>query len=109
MRNLLKSNTLATFMVALMLLSGASAIKVERAFAAEKAQVQVDAKTAKVVNVNQVGAEELQTVRGIGPVIAKRILDYRTAHGRFEKLEDLRNVQGIGEAKFEKIRAQIAV
>ncbi len=109
MRNLLKNNTLATFMVASLLLSGASVIQAERVYAAEKAQVQVDAKTAKVVNINQAGSEELQTVRGIGPVIAKRILDYRAAHGNFAKLEDLRNVQGIGEAKFEKIRAQIAV
>lgn len=64
---------------------------------------------AKVVNINQAGAEELQEIRGVGPAIAERILQYRQEHGRFEKPEDLVNVRGIGPAKFEKIKAQISI
>lgn len=109
MRNLLMNKGFAIIVVTTLFLSGSSAIKTSRLFAAEKTQLQVEAKSASIVNVNQAGSDELMTVKGIGPVIAKRILDYRSQHGRFEKLEDLRNVQGIGEAKFEKIRAQITV
>lgn len=61
------------------------------------------------VNVNKAGAEELQTLKGIGPAIAQRILDYRAEHGPFKKPEELKQVRGIGEAKFEKIKNQVTV
>ena len=62
-----------------------------------------------VVNLNKATSEELQTVRGIGPALAERIMKYREEHGRFEKADDLVNVRGIGEAKFQKIKNQISI
>ena len=61
------------------------------------------------VSVNKGTADELESVRGIGPLLAKRIIEYRATNGRFEKLEDLIRVPGIGQAKFEKIRSQITL
>ena len=50
------------------------------------------------MNVNTAGAEELDTLPGIGPVLAQRIIDYRQANGPFETPEDLLDVSGIGES-----------
>ena len=105
----LKNNVVMTLILAIFMAGSSSLIQVEKLFAAEKPVVQVETKAQKLVNVNQAGSEELQTVRGIGPVIAKRILDYRAEHGKFAKIEDLTSVHGIGQAKFEKIRTQVSV
>ena len=78
-------------------------------YAAPKSEVQVEAKGTAVVNINKAGLEELQNVRGIGPALAERVIQYRDEHGRFERPEDLVNVRGIGEAKFQKIKSQISI
>jgi competence protein ComEA len=51
------------------------------------------------VNVNKASLEELQIVRGIGPVLAKRIIEYRASNGSFKTIEDVAQVKGIGKAK----------
>jgi len=61
------------------------------------------------VSVNTGTAGELETVRGIGPLLAQRIVDYRQANGRFEQLEDLIQVPGIGQAKLERIKSQLTL
>ncbi len=65
--------------------------------------------TMGLVNINQASEEELQELQGIGPVLAKRIVEYRQANGSFERLEDLKNVTGIGDKTFEKFRHQITL
>lgn len=67
------------------------------------------AKAALVVNVNTASATELEQVPGIGPKVAARIVDYRTKKGPFRKLEELMNVQGIGEKSFLKLRTQLTI
>jgi competence protein ComEA len=62
-----------------------------------------------LVNVNKASSTELEAIRGVGPMLAQRIIDYRTANGRFERLEDLVQVPGIGQAKFEKIKNQVTL
>lgn len=57
----------------------------------------------EVVNINTATAAELQTLPGIGPVLAQRILDYREANGPFRSVGDLGLVNGIGEKKLEEI------
>jgi competence protein ComEA len=76
--------------------------------AAPKADVKFETQ-AQPVNINKASAEELQTLRGIGPAMADRIMKYRETNGRFEKVEDLTNVAGIGQAKFQKLKDQVTL
>jgi len=59
------------------------------------------------VNVNTADAQELESLPGIGPALAERILAHREAHGAFDSPEDLLQVPGIGAGILEKIRAAI--
>ena len=61
------------------------------------------------ININTATAKELQTLRGIGPTMAQRIVEYRQTSGRFATVEELTHVKGIGEKTLEKIRDSIAV
>lgn len=61
------------------------------------------------INLNTASAAELDTIKGIGPVIAQRIIDHRTAIGRFVSVEQLLDVKGIGEKTLDKMRAQVTV
>ena len=61
------------------------------------------------VNINRATVEELDTLPGIGPAIAQRIVDYREAFGDFATIEDLQKVKGIGPSTFEKLKDQITV
>ena len=62
-----------------------------------------------LVNVNKANAQELESIRGIGPMLAQRIIQFRETNGRFEHLEDLVKVPGIGQAKLERIKSQITL
>lgn len=61
------------------------------------------------ININTADATALETLPGIGPITAARIIDYRTANGPFATPEDLMNVQGIGDATFESLAPLIRV
>lgn len=61
------------------------------------------------VNINTATQNELENLPGIGSSIASRIIEYREQNGRFNKIEDLQNVKGIGDAKFGNIKDQIIV
>jgi len=61
------------------------------------------------VNLNTATLSELQTLPGIGAVLAQRILDYRTAHGQFQSVNELRQVDGIGDATFAKLKDKVTV
>ena len=70
---------------------------------------QPKAVSTEVVNINQAALEDFQHIKGVGPVLAERIVSYRDANGKFKSLEQIKEVKGIGEAKFEKIKSQITV
>ena len=61
------------------------------------------------VNINSANSEKLQTIPGIGSVTAQKIIEYREQNGKFKNTEDIKNVSGIGEAKFEKLKNYITV
>ncbi|WP_245984593.1 helix-hairpin-helix domain-containing protein [Biomaibacter acetigenes] len=61
------------------------------------------------ININTASLSELDTLPGIGPTTAQKIIDYRTQNGPFKSIEDIKNVSGIGEKKFEQIKDKIKV
>lgn len=65
--------------------------------------------TASVVNINTASPEELDTLPGVGPAIAQRIIDYRQTNGPFATIEQIMEVRGIGEATFAKLKDRITV
>ncbi len=64
---------------------------------------------AGLVNLNTADASALESLPGIGPATAKRILEYREKNGPFKKLEDIMNVKGIGEKAFLRLRPQLTI
>ncbi len=63
----------------------------------------------KKININVASKEELQTLNGIGESIAEEIINYRNKNGKFLNIEDIKNVAGIGENKYEKIKDNITI
>lgn len=61
------------------------------------------------VNINTASVTELDTLPGVGPSTAQKIVDDRTANGPFKRIEDLMRVSGIGEKKFESLKDSISV
>jgi competence protein ComEA len=61
------------------------------------------------LNINTASATDLQALPGIGAKTAARIVDYRQKNGPFKKIEELMNVQGVGEKNFLKLKPQITV
>ncbi len=64
---------------------------------------------AKKIDLNGATAAELTELPGIGPVLADRIVAYRSLHGPFHSVDDLKNVKGIGSAAVENLRASATV
>ena len=62
-----------------------------------------------LIDINTATSEQLQTLTGIGEVIAQRIIDYREEHGPFTSIDELLNVKGIGEITLSKFRNDVTV
>lgn len=61
------------------------------------------------VNINTATQNELDGLPGIGPALAQRIIDFREENGNFKSIEDIQNVKGIGNSKFDEIKDKIVV
>ena len=61
------------------------------------------------VNINTANKEKLETLPGIGETTAQKIIDYRESNGKFKTIEDIKNVSGIGDAKYESLKDKITV
>lgn len=70
--------------------------------------VTEDTKNSKV-NINVANSEKLQTIPGVGETTAQKIIKYREEKGKFKTKEDIKNVEGIGDAKYEKLKDYIEV
>jgi competence protein ComEA len=62
-----------------------------------------------LVNINTASLEELDTLDGVGPSTAQKIIEYRTANGGFKTIEEIKEVPGIGDAKFAAMQGSITV
>ena len=61
------------------------------------------------VNLNTATSEQLQTLPGVGPAMAKRVLEYRAKVGKFTKVEEILNVKGFGEKNFQKLKDRLLI
>ena len=61
------------------------------------------------ININQADSIALQEIPGVGPATADKIIQYRESNGRFQTIEDIKNVSGIGNKTFEKMKDKICV
>jgi comEA protein len=61
------------------------------------------------INLNTATVEQLQSLPGIGPATAKSIVEYRTKAGKFNRVEEIINIKGIGEKKFQKIKDRLTL
>ncbi|MEQ8186966.1 MAG: helix-hairpin-helix domain-containing protein [Candidatus Eremiobacterota bacterium] len=66
-------------------------------------------KTKGKIDINEATLADLDSIPGIGPVIAQRIIEHRNSSGNFKRVEDIKEVKGIGEKTFEKIKDYIEV
>jgi len=71
--------------------------------------VRVQKKRTGPININRATAGELDSLPGIGPVLASRIIDYRKTNGPFTTVDDLQKVSGIGSAKFTQFKSRVRV
>lgn len=72
-------------------------------------QAQGKVQQVAKININTADISQLQKLPGIGPSTAERIVEYRKENGPFKRIEELMNVRGIGQKKFDRIKDQITV
>jgi competence protein ComEA len=78
-------------------------------FARPVVDPRVSGSGGSLVNINTASQEELETLPGIGPSLAQRIIQYRETSGPFKVPEDIKNVSGIGEKRYEQLKDYITV
>jgi competence protein ComEA len=89
----------------------------ERVYLPRKGEAVVDlasngsaaASAPSIIDLNTATLEQLDALPGVGPATAQAIVDYRTQHGRFRRVDDLLEVRGIGEAKLAQLRPRVRV
>ena len=70
--------------------------------AVEESEMKKESDT--IININKASQTELETLPGIGPSLALKIISYREENGAFLSIEDIKNISGIGDSKFENIK-----
>jgi competence protein ComEA len=90
------------------LIVASSGLNAQRAIA-QTAAPESASRPGAIVNINTATSAQLQTLPGVGERTAERILEYRQKSGGFKKIEELMNVQGIGEKSFLKLKPLVTV
>lgn len=75
----------------------------------EESKVNLEEQSNTAININKASQSEFEKLPGIGPSLAQKIIKYRNEIKKFEKIEDIKNVSGIGESKFENFKNYIYV
>jgi competence protein ComEA len=102
---MMRSVEVVLMVLVLTVVVGAAQQPAERP-AASKAKA---AMAASPINLNTATPAQLESLPGIGPRTAERIVEYRQKNGGFKKVEDLMNVRGVGEKNFLKLKPLITV
>lgn len=89
--------------------SGGQSCEGQSCTSADGAGADSDAEEQGLVNINTANATQLTQLPGVGPAIAQKIIDYRTANGPFSSVDDLTKVPGIGAAKLAQIKSHARV
>lgn len=102
----------AVFLAALALLYVRASAAAEGAdytiTAARQAGAEITPEAPGLLDINTADLDQLQSLKGIGPALAQRIIDFREENGPFQSVEDLLQVKGIGEATLEGFRDHVA-
>ena len=69
----------------------------------------ISGSSGDMVNINTADAEKLATLKGIGPALAQRIIEYREQNGAFKSVDEIKNVRGIADKKFAAFKDKITV
>jgi comEA protein len=97
-----------TLCVALMLSTVSIMAQKSASMPAAQRSASTPVSTEKI-NLNSATVEQLETLPGIGPAIAKGIVEHRTKVGKFNRIEEIIKVKGIGEKKFQKIKDRLII
>lgn len=73
----------------------------------EKSACEGQKESRNCIDINSADIKELEKIKGVGPVLASKIAQYRSEHGLFQNKEELVKVKGIGPAKMKKISEQV--
>lgn len=104
-----KSIPLTFFLVAALLLLGTHLAFCASATEVGKEAAGAAAAQATTININAADVTQLESLPGIGPATAQAIVDYREANGPFKSIEAIKEVRGIGDAKFDAIKDLISI
>ncbi len=70
---------------------------------------QISDDKSALININKASLEELDTLPGVGPATAQKIVDFRKENGNFTTIEGIMDVSGIGEAKYAQLKDKISI